>query len=103
MKDLLGMIPGIGNISKNIDLKEDTFKQIEAIIYSMTLKERKHPKIIDMNRKNRIAKGSGTSIKEVGNVLKEFRKMSQLMYQMHTSSGKEILKNIATRMRNKRI
>ncbi|WP_103326658.1 signal recognition particle protein [Bacteroidetes bacterium endosymbiont of Geopemphigus sp.] len=100
MKDLLGMIPGLGKMTKNIDLKEDTFKQTEAIIYSMTLKERKYPKIIDMGRKKRIAKGSGTSIKEVERLLKQFGQMSQLMRQMQTPFGREMLKTMTAHMGN---
>lgn len=102
MKDLLGMIPGVGKMPKNIDLKEDAFKYTEAIIYSMTLKERNYPKIIDMSRKKRIAKGSGTSIEEVGRLLKQFGQMSKLMRQIQTPSGREMLKTMAARMGNKR-
>ncbi|MBW7871723.1 MAG: signal recognition particle protein, partial [Flavobacteriia bacterium] len=65
MKDLLGMVPGMGKAIKNIDIDDDAFKGVEAIIKSMTPAERKNPQLIDKSRKNRIAKGSGTSIQEV--------------------------------------
>ena len=90
VKDLLGMIPGMGNMIKDLDIDNDSFKPIEAIISSMTPKERSRPDIIDGNRKKRIAAGSGTSITQVNNLLKQFDEMRKMMKKMNTmqSSGK---------------
>ncbi len=93
MKDLVGMIPGMGKMMKGVDINDDAFKPIEAIINSMTLKEKSNPKIINNSRKQRIAKGSGTSLQEVNKLMKQFedtRKMMKLM------SNK---KNMATLMK----
>ncbi len=82
MKDLMGMIPGMGKAIKNMDIDDDAFKEIEAMIHSMTPKERNDHKIINGSRKKRIAKGSGTSVQEVNKLIKQFeqtRKMMQLM------------------------
>ncbi len=90
VKDLLGMIPGMGKMIKDLDIDNDSFKPIEAIISSMTPKERARPDIIDGNRKKRIAAGSGTSITQVNNLLKQFDEMRKMMKKMNTmqSSGK---------------
>ncbi|GAB3249658.1 signal recognition particle protein [Larkinella harenae] len=90
IKDLIGMIPGMGKMMKDIDIDNDSFKPIEAIIGSMTPKERERPDIIDGNRKKRIANGSGTSIQEVNNLLKQFDEMRKMMKKMNQmqSSGK---------------
>jgi len=82
MKDLMGMIPGMGKAIKNMDIDDDAFKEIEAIIHSMTPQERNDHKIINGSRKKRIAKGSGTDVQEVNKLIKQFeqtRKMMQLM------------------------
>ncbi|MGA0555944.1 signal recognition particle protein [Larkinella sp. VNQ87] len=90
IKDLIGMIPGMGKMMKDVDIDNDSFKPIEAIIGSMTPKERERPEIIDGNRKKRIAAGSGTSIQEVNNLLKQFDEMRKMMKKMNQmqSSGK---------------
>ncbi|MFC5410553.1 signal recognition particle protein [Larkinella bovis] len=90
IKDLIGMIPGMGKMMKDVDIDNDSFKPIEAIIGSMTPKERERPEIIDGNRKKRIANGSGTSIQEVNNLLKQFDEMRKMMKKMNQmqSSGK---------------
>jgi signal recognition particle subunit SRP54 len=82
LKDLAGMIPGVGKALKNIDIDDDAFKSIEAIIQSMTHAERESPFIIDGSRRKRIAKGSGTTIQEVNRLIKQFdetRKMMKLL------------------------
>lgn len=82
MKDLMGMLPGMGKAMKDVDIQDDAFKHIEAIIYSMTPEERSNPGVINGSRKNRIAMGSGTSIQEVNKLLKQFdgtRKMMKMM------------------------
>ena len=90
VKDLLGMIPGMGKMVKDLDIDNDSFKPIEAIISSMTPKERARPDIIDGSRKKRIAAGSGTDITQVNNLLKQFDEMRKMMKKMNTmqSSGK---------------
>ncbi|RRA97994.1 signal recognition particle protein [Larkinella rosea] len=90
IKDLIGMIPGMGKMMKDVDIDNDSFKPIEAIIGSMTPLERERPDIIDGNRKKRIANGSGTSIQEVNNLLKQFDEMRKMMKKMNqmNASGK---------------
>lgn len=92
MKDLLGMIPGVGKALKGVDVSDDAFKHIEAIIYSMTPTERAQPNIINTSRKNRIAKGSGRSIAEVNQLLKQFAQMSKMMKMMQGSGGQKMMK-----------
>jgi signal recognition particle subunit SRP54 len=87
MKDLLGMIPGMGKAMKGVDIDDNSFKPIEAIIRSMTLQERENPEVINGNRKNRIAKGSGTSIQQVNQLLKQFEDMRKLMKTMNKMGG----------------
>ncbi|GAA4417481.1 signal recognition particle protein [Nibrella viscosa] len=90
VKDLLGMIPGMGKMVKDLDIDNDSFKPIEAMINSMTPKERERPDIIDNNRKRRIAAGSGTTIQQVNNLLKQFDEMRKMMKKMNQmqASGK---------------
>lgn len=82
MKDLLGMIPGVGKQVKDLDIRDDAFKGIEAIIQSMTPEERANPDLINPSRKNRIAKGSGKKLEEVNAFLKQFEQMKQMMKMM---------------------
>ena len=82
VKDLMGMIPGVGKAMKDVEIEDDAFKHMEAIIYSMTLKEREHPEIINGARKNRIAKGSGTNIQEVNKLMKQFNDTKKMMKMM---------------------
>ncbi|MCB0472470.1 MAG: signal recognition particle protein [Flavobacteriaceae bacterium] len=91
MKDLVGMIPGVGKAMKDIDIDDDAFKGIEAIIHSMTPDERSKPSIIDANRKKRIAKGSGTTIQEVNQLMKQFDQMSKMMKMMQGGGGKRVM------------
>ncbi|PID68342.1 MAG: signal recognition particle protein [Flavobacteriia bacterium] len=88
MKDLVGMIPGVGKMMKDVDIDDDAFKGIEAIIHSMTPQERSEPKIINASRKKRIAKGAGTSIQEVNQLMKQFDQMSKMMKVMQSPNGK---------------
>ena len=83
MKDLLGMIPGVGKQVKDLDINDDSFKGIEAMINSMTLEERSDPDLIDMSRKKRIAKGSGKDIAEVNAFMKQFEQMRDMMKGMN--------------------
>lgn len=82
VKDLMGMIPGMGKALKDVDIQDDAFKHIEAIILSMTPKERSNPAIINGQRKNRIAAGSGTNIQEVNKLLKQFEDTKKMMKMM---------------------
>ena len=79
IKDLAGMIPGVGKAIKDVDIPDDAFKSIEAIIQSMTPKERQNPDILNMSRKQRIAKGSGTDLQEVNRLIKQFDQMRKMM------------------------
>ncbi|MET0242491.1 MAG: signal recognition particle protein, partial [Flavitalea sp.] len=83
IKDLLGMIPGVGKAVKDIDISDDSFKGIEALINSMTPEERSNPDLIDMSRKKRIAKGSGKDLNELNAFLKQFDQMKQMMKVMN--------------------
>lgn len=83
IKDLMSMIPGMGKAIKDIDISDDAFKGVEAIIRSMTIEEREKPDIIDGSRRKRIAKGSGTSITEVNKLMKQFEDMRKMMKQMN--------------------
>src|SRR6187399_3039748 len=83
MKDLLGMVPGVGNKIKDLDINEDSFKGIEAMINSMTKAEREDPDLIDMSRKKRIAKGAGKDIAEVNAFMKQFEQMRDMMKGMN--------------------
>ena len=92
MKDLVGMIPGVSKALKDIEIEDDAFKHIEAIIHSMTPKERTKPAIIDMKRKTRIAKGSGRKLEEVNQLMKQFDQMSKMMKMMQGPGGKNMMK-----------
>lgn len=92
MKDLVGMIPGVGKAMKDIEIEDDAFKHIEAIIHSMTPVERKKPSILDAKRKQRIAKGSGTDIQQVNQLLKQFDQMSKMMKMMQGAQGKNLMR-----------
>ncbi len=91
MKDLVGMIPGVGKAMKDVDIDDDAFKGIEAIIHSMTPLERSKPTIINNSRKKRIAKGSGTSVQEINQLMKQFNQMSKMMKMMQGGGGKRMM------------
>jgi signal recognition particle subunit SRP54 len=91
MKDLIGMIPGAGKAMKNVDIDDDAFKGIEAIIHSMTPEERSQPKLINASRKKRIGKGSGTSVEEVNQLMKQFEQMSKMMKMMQGGGGRKMM------------
>ena len=91
MKDLMGMIPGASKAMKGMDIDDDAFKYIEAIIYSMTPGERQKPDVINANRKKRIAKGAGRSVQEVNQLLKQFNQMSKMMKMMQGGGGKKMM------------
>ncbi|RFN58610.1 signal recognition particle protein [Marixanthomonas ophiurae] len=91
MKDLVGMIPGAGKALKGVDIDDDAFNGIEAIIHSMTPEERSTPSVINGSRKKRIAKGSGTSVQEVNQLMKQFNQMSKMMKMMQGGGGKKMM------------
>lgn len=92
VKDLMGMIPGMGKAIKNLDFDDDAFKGIEAIIYSMTPDERENPKIINGSRRRRIATGSGNDIQEVNRLIKQFEETRKMMRAMSKGGGKNMIK-----------
>ena len=95
IKDLVGMIPGMGKAMKGMDVDDESFKPIEAIIKSMTKKERANPDLIDGSRRKRIAIGSGTTIQQVNSLMKQFADMRKLMKTMNKmGGGKRALANI---------
>ncbi|GAB5557554.1 MAG: signal recognition particle protein [Schleiferiaceae bacterium] len=98
MKDLMGMIPGMGKALKNVDIDDDAFKHIEAMIQSMTPDERSQPKLINGSRRKRIAQGSGTTIQDVNKLLKQFDDMSKMMKMMQ-GGGKRNLMGMMRGMR----
>ena len=97
VKDIMGMIPGMSKMTKDIDISDDAFKPIEAIIRSMTPEERSKPELLNGSRKNRIAKGSGTSIQEVNNLLKQFEQMRKMMKQFNNMNP-SMLKGLSNMM-----
>jgi signal recognition particle subunit SRP54 len=99
IKDLVGMIPGVGKALKGMDIDENAFKSIEAIIQSMTPKERENPDIINGSRRQRIAKGSGTNIQEVNKLLKQFEETRKMMRMM---SDKDKMQKLMRNMPNMR-
>lgn len=88
VKDLLAMVPGMGKALRGVDIDDDAFKHIEAIIRSMTPDERQHPDKLNGSRKTRIAKGSGTSVQEVNQLLKQFGEMKKMMKMMNAGGGR---------------
>lgn len=92
MKDLMGMIPGVGKTMKDVDIDDDAFKHIEAMIHSMTPIERSKPSIIDIKRRKRIALGSGRKVEDVNQLLKQFEQMSKMMKMMQGGGGKNLMR-----------
>jgi len=87
MKDLLGMIPGVGSKIKDMDVDDDAFKGIESLIQSMTPQERAKPELLNASRKQRIANGSGRSVQELNKLLTQFNQMRQMMKMMNKKRG----------------
>ena len=101
LKDLASMIPGVGKMLKNVDIDDNAFKSIEAIIGSMTPHERKNPSVIDGSRKKRIAAGSGTSIQEVNRLLKQFEDTRKMMKLMTGKTGANMRNMLGGMMRKR--
>jgi signal recognition particle subunit SRP54 len=95
-KDLASMIPGMGKALRNMDMDDDAFKGIEAIIRSMTPQERRNPRVLDGSRRKRIANGSGTSVQEVNRLIKQFSETRKMMKKM--KDGKGNMKNLMDNM-----
>jgi signal recognition particle subunit SRP54 len=96
VKDLMGMIPGMGKAMKGVEIEDDAFKHIEAMIQSMTPAERSKPELINGARKNRIAKGSGTNIQEVNKLMKQFNDTKKMMKMM---SNPKNMRNMMRQMK----
>ena len=92
LKDLASMIPGVGKAIKDIDISDDAFKGIEAIIHSMTPYEREHPEVINGSRRQRIARGSGTNIQEVNRLLTQFDQTRKAMHKVSNMSPKQLMR-----------
>ena len=99
VKDLMGMIPGMGKAMKDTDIPEDAFKGVEAIIHSMTIKERANPGLLNSSRRSRIAKGSGTSVQDVNKLIKQFDEMRKMMKMM---SNPRAMSGMMSQMKNMR-
>jgi len=105
LKDLMSMIPGMGKLVKGMDIEDDAFKHIEAIIFSMTKEERAKPSLIDGSRRKRIANGAGRTVREVNELLKQFQQMKKMMKKMNGAGGGKrgkIPKGMAAGMRRRR-
>lgn len=97
IKDLMGMIPGMGKMVKDVDIDENSFKSIEAIIHSMTNAEREHPDVLNGSRRKRIAEGSGTTIQEVNRLIKQFDDMRKMMKMFSNGNAQKMMKNMPAR------
>ena len=94
LKDLLGMVPGVGKAVRNLDIDDDAFKGIESMIFSMTQEERNNPKMIDHSRRKRIANGSGSKTEDVNKLIKQFSQMGKMMKMMKNGGLENIMKNM---------
>jgi signal recognition particle subunit SRP54 len=97
IKDLMGMIPGMGKMVKDIDIDENSFKSIEAIIQSMTAQERENPELLNGGRRKRIATGSGTSIQDVNRLIKQFEDMRKMMKMFTNGQAQKMMRNMPQR------
>ena len=98
MQDLLGMIPGIGNKAKDIEVDEKQFDRLQALIQSMTPKERENPDIINPSRKRRIAAGAGQQVEDVNRLLSQYRQMQKLFRQMNSKKSRKAMKRMSQNM-----
>lgn len=100
VKDLMGMIPGMGKMLKDVDIDENAFKGIEAIIHSMTPEERENPRLMNGSRRKRIADGSGTNVTEINRLLKQFEDTRKMMKMVSSGGGKNALRMMRGARRN---
>lgn len=91
MKDLMGMLPGMGKALKNVDIDDDAFKHVEAIIRSMTPEERRNPALLNVSRKKRIERGSGTDIQQINQLIKQFEQMGKMMKMMQGGGARNLM------------
>ena len=91
VKDLMGMIPGMGKAMKGVEIEDDAFKHVEAMISSMTNKERSNPSILNGSRRQRVARGSGRSVNDVNQLIKQFNDMSKMMKMMQGGGGRKMM------------
>ncbi len=98
LKSLLGMIPGMGKMTKNLDIDDKAFNKVEAIIQSMTIHERSNPEVLNMSRKRRIARGCGQNIHEINMFIKQFDQMRKMMHQM--SKNPQAMQNMMKNLQN---
>lgn len=98
MKDLMGMIPGMGKAMKNVDIDDDAFKHVEAIIRSMTPEERRNPALLNVSRKKRIERGSGTDMQQINQLIKQFEQMGKMMKMMQGGGARNLM-NMMGKMR----
>ena len=99
VKELMGMIPGMGKAVRDLDIDDTAFKGVEAIILSMTPEERAHPDIINGSRKKRIALGSGNDIQEVNRLIKQFFDTRKMMKMVNSGKAKNLMQALSTRGR----
>ena len=92
LKDLIGMIPGMGKMVKDLDISDDAFKHIEAIIRSMTKQERRHPDVMKASRKERVARGSGVEVQDVNRLLKQHQQMNDMMKRVKKLGKKGMMR-----------
>ena len=97
LKDLAAMIPGVGKQIKDLDIDDDAFKGIEAIIHSMTPEERSNPQVLNGTRRKRIADGSGTTVQEVNNLIKQVDETRKMMRMMTSGGGRAAMRNMRRR------
>lgn len=95
LKDLLGMVPGLGKAIRNLDIDDDAFKGIESMIFSMTEEERNNPKVINHSRRQRIANGSGSKTEDVNKLIKQFSQMGKMMKMMKSGGLDNMMKNLS--------
>ncbi len=94
LKGLMGMIPGLGKMTKNLDIDDTAFNKVESIIFSMTPEERENPEVLNMSRKRRIAKGCGQNLHEINMFIKQFDQMKKMMHMMSKGKGMANLQNM---------
>jgi signal recognition particle subunit SRP54 len=92
VKDLLGMIPGMGKAFRDIDIDDNAFVGIESIVSSMTPYEREHPEVLNGSRRKRVATGSGNDIAEVNRLIKQFEETRKIMHSVATNKGANMMK-----------
>ena len=96
LKDMMSMIPGMGKMIRDVDIDDDAFKGVEAIILSMTPQERSQPEILNNSRKKRIAEGSGTNVQEVNRLIKQYEDMRKMMKMVNSGKAKHLMQALSS-------